>query len=63
MQTPVTITVVLTTDQAEAYAQFLKRVGLSDYAPLAFDQEEAYRMLAAGEAIREALRQAGHAPR
>jgi hypothetical protein len=63
MQTPVTITVTLCADQADAYAQFLKRVGLSDYAPLARDQEEAYRMLAAGEAIRQALRQAGHAPR
>lgn len=57
------ITVVLSTDQAEAYAQFLKRVGLSDYAALACDQEEAYLMLAAGETVRQALRQAGHAPR
>ena len=63
MQIPVTITVMLSADQAEAYAQFLKRVGLSDYAALAVDQEEAYRMLAAGEAIQDALRQAGHAPR
>ena len=63
MQTDPAITVVLTTDQAEAYAQFLKRVGVSDYAALARDQEEAYRMLAAGEAIRQALREVGHDPR
>ena len=63
MQTPVTITVVLCAEQAQAYAQFLKRVGLSDYAALALNQDEAYLMLAAGQAIREALRQAGHAPR
>ena len=30
---------------------------------LAVDQEEAYTMLAAGEAIREELRRAGYAPR
>ena len=63
MQTLVAITVTLCADQAWAYAQFLKRVGLNDYAALARDQEEAYRMLQAGEAIREELRQAGYAPR
>ena len=63
MQTPVTITVVLCAEQAQAYAQFLKRVGLSDYTALALNQDEAYLMLAAGQAIRQALREAGHAPR
>lgn len=59
----VTITVTLSDAQAEAFAQFLKRVGLDDYRPLAVDLDEAYAMLNAGEAIRQALRQAGHAPR
>jgi hypothetical protein len=63
MQTTATITVTLTSAQAWAFAEFLKRVGLADYAALAVDQEEAYAMLEAGEAIREALRQAGYAPR
>lgn len=57
------ITLVLSADQAWAYAQFLKRVGLDDYRRLAVDQQEAYTMLAAGEIIREELRQAGFAPR
>ena len=63
MQTTVTITVTMTDTQAEAFAQFLKRVGLDDYKTLAVDLEEAYLMLAAGQAIREELRQAGYAPR
>ncbi|MGH6638678.1 MAG: DUF7706 family protein [Polaromonas sp.] len=61
-RTPV-ITVILSTTQAWAYAQFLKRVGLSDYAGLAANVDEAYEMLAAGEAIRQELRQAGYEPR
>ncbi len=59
----VTITVTLSDAQAEAFAQFLKRVGLSDFAALAVDQEEAYRMLSAAAAIRLELAQAGYAPR
>ena len=63
MQTTATITVSLTTSQAEAFAQFLKRVSLSDYAALAQGQQEAYAMRSAGEAIRDALASAGYAPR
>ena len=63
MQTTATITVSLATNQAEAFAQFLKRVGLSDYAALAQDQQEAYAMLNAGEAIRQELASAGYSPR
>jgi hypothetical protein len=63
MQNTAAITVTLTSAQAWAFAEFLKRVGLADYAALAVDQEEAYRMLSAGEAIREELRQTGYAPR
>ena len=61
-RTPV-ITVILSTTQAWAFAQFLKRVGLSDYAALATNLDDAYEMQAAGEAIREELRRAGYAPR
>lgn len=57
------ITVILSTQQAWAYAQFLKRVGLDDYKALAVDLGEAYTMLSAGEAIREELARAGYAPR
>ena len=63
MQTNPTITVTLTKAQAWAFAEFLKRVGLADYAALAVDQEEAYAMLSAGEAIRQELAHAGYAPR
>ena len=63
MQTTATITVSLTNTQAEAFAQFLKRVCLSDYAALAQGQQEAYAMLSAGEVIRGELASAGYAPR
>jgi len=49
--------------QADAFAQFLKRVGLSDYRALAVSEQEAYDMLSAGEQIRQALADAGYAPR
>ena len=57
------ITAIFTDEQAEALAQFLKRVGLSDYRALAISDEEAYAMLHAGDAIRRALAEAGHSPR
>ena len=63
MQATATITVALTAYQAEAFAQFLKRVGLSDYAALAQGQQEAYAMLSAGQAIGQELASAGYAPR
>ena len=63
MQTNPVITVTLTANQAEAFAQFLKRVALSDYAALAQSQQEAYAMLSAGEVIRDELARAGYAPR
>jgi hypothetical protein len=61
-RTPI-ITVMLSTEQAWAFAQFLKRVGINDYRTLASNVDEAYLMLDAGEAIRRELRQAGHDPR
>jgi hypothetical protein len=63
MQHMPTINVTLPDEQALAFAQFLKRVGLDDYRGLAVDLEEAYEMRAAGEAIREELARAGYAPR
>ena len=59
----VTITVTLSDAQAWAFAEFLKRVGLSDFAALAVDQPEAHAMLSAGAAIRQELAHAGYAPR
>jgi ABC-type transport system involved in cytochrome bd biosynthesis fused ATPase/permease subunit len=57
------LTVSLSEHQAEAFAQFLKRVGLSDYRALAASEDEAYEMLHGGEQIRKALAEAGYAPR
>lgn len=57
------LVVELTADEAWDYAQFLKRVCYLDYRENAVDVEEAYRMLAVGEKIREALAQLGFAPR
>ena len=42
---------------------FLKRVCFSDYRAHATSEAEAYRMIEAGERIREALAEAGYAPR
>lgn len=60
---PVRFTVELTEDQAQAYAQFLKRVGFSDYMGSAVDKDEAYLMVSAGEKIRAGLASAGFSPR
>ena len=57
------IMIELTDAQAWAFAQFLKRVGRSDYRGLAVDQDEAATMLCAGEVIRKALADAGWSPR
>lgn len=61
----VRITAELTEDEAWEYAQFLKRVTHNDYKELCepYNQEGPYRMIAAGEKIREALKKAGYAPR
>ena len=48
---------------AWAFAEFLKRVGYSDYRPLAVDDQEAYAMQEAGEKLRAALAEKGYAPR
>ena len=59
----VEITVTLTDAQAWEFAQFLKRVCVSDYRAHATFDDEAYVMCDAGEQIRRALAEAGYAPR
>lgn len=53
----------LTEYQALQFAQFLKRVRLDHYQELSPTVEDAYEMQAAGEIIRDALAEAGFAPR
>lgn len=57
------INLYLPPDEAEALAQFLKRVSFSDFRPLAYHDEEAYAMQAAAEHLRTALAEVGYAPR
>lgn len=59
----VEIEVTLSDAQAWEFAQFLKRVCYSDYRAHATSDAEAYRMVEAGECIRQALAQVGYAPR
>lgn len=59
----ITVEVEMTEEQAAAFAQFLKRVGVSDYRNLSVDDDEAYAMQEAGEKIRRALGEAGYTPR
>lgn len=59
----VEITVILTGEQAWDLAQHLKRAGFNDYRRNAVSDEEAYRMLEAGEIVRRALAEEGYAPR
>ena len=57
------IHVELTEEEAQAYAQFLKRVGLADYRVTAQNEAEAYLMQQTGEKVRKALADAGFSPR
>jgi hypothetical protein len=59
----VEIQVTLTDAQAWEFAQFLKRVCYGDYREHATSDAEAYRMVEAGEHIREALADSGYTPR
>ena len=59
----VTITVTMSLEKAQAYAQFLKRASFSSYREHAADAMEAYTMTAAGDTIRYALAKSGFAPR
>jgi hypothetical protein len=57
------ITVTLTDEQASEFAQFLKCVTFTEYRRNATCDQEAYLMRDAGEIIRQALAEAGYAPR
>ena len=60
---PVSLAVELTDAQAWNLAQFLKRVGFSDFRTNAQDDDEAYAMRDAADRVAVALREAGYAPR
>lgn len=60
---PVTLTIELTDAEAWNLAQFLKRVGFSDFRTNAQDEQEAYAMRDAADRVRTALAEAGYAPR
>ena len=57
------ITLEITEQEAEAFSEFLKRIGLSDYQAKAQTTLEAYQMQDAGEKIRKALAEYGFSPR
>ncbi|MDO8312391.1 MAG: hypothetical protein Q7T25_10665 [Sideroxyarcus sp.] len=57
------ITLDLPGDEAEALAQYLKRLGFGDLRALARNDNEAYTMQAAAERLRTALAEVGYAPR
>jgi len=59
----VKINVQMTAAEAEAFAQFLKRVCYSDYNNRAANSNEAYIMSDAGNCIRQALADVGFSPR
>jgi hypothetical protein len=59
----VRVVLELSDAQAFAFAQFLKRSNFEDYRGHAVSAEEAYAMIAACEAIRQALAEVGYAPR
>ena len=57
------LAVTLTDAQAWHLAQFLKRVGFTDFRSNAQDNDEAYAMRDAADRVRVALADAGYAPR
>lgn len=59
----VNLSVVLDAEEAWQFAQFLKRMCLSDYQSKASTKDDAYIMLMTGEIIRAALAREGCAPR
>ena len=59
----VDIKVALTEGQAMALAQFVKRVGWSEFREKAVDDNEAYAIRDAFDQVMKALRDEGFAPR
>jgi len=58
-----TLNVELPSDEADALAEFLKRVGFSDFRSLAKSDEEAYLMQAGAVKVAKSLADAGFNPR
>jgi len=58
-----TIELHLVEAQAQALAQFVKRVGWSEFRANAVDDAEAYEIRVAVNALQRALAEAGFAPR
>lgn len=63
MKTKTAITVELTEDQAQALAQFIKRYTWTDVRQNAVNDDEAYLMREAFDAMQYAMAGAGYAPR
>jgi dissimilatory sulfite reductase (desulfoviridin) alpha/beta subunit len=63
MNTSVTITCELSDDQALALAQFVKRVGWSEFRTNAVDDNEAATIRSAVDVLQKSLADAGYAPR
>jgi hypothetical protein len=61
--TTVTITALLTENEALALAQFMKRVGFSECRQNAVDDSEAYLMRDGCDRVRKALAEVGYNPR
>lgn len=59
----VCLLVQVSDQEAWDLAQFLKRVGYSDFRSNAVDDEEAYRMLAAAAKVSRSLGSLGYDPR
>jgi hypothetical protein len=59
----VTIQCTMTAAEAWDLAQFLKRIGFSDFRSKSQDDAEAYGMQGAAIQVANALRDAGYAPR
>ena len=62
-QRQVRVIVELSDTEAWNLAQFLKRVGYSDFRAKAQDDSEAFGMRDASERVRSALAEAGYSPR
>jgi hypothetical protein len=57
------LTVELTERQAMALAQFVKRVGWTEFRANAIDNDEAYLIREAVDAVQRELRVQGYSPR
>jgi hypothetical protein len=63
VQDLITVQVELNAEQAWALAQLVKRIGWADCRSLAEDEQQTRLMIEATERVRQALAEAGYAPR